>query len=273
MAEHRGDRPEREIVRSRGGVARGGADVRSDELRRHHHAGPALDGLPFQGIVAVRGPDPVGAFQDAEIHAGAPGGATFNLDAGVGLAELVEEPVDGLCLGVHGRAAGVAHFGQVPVLVPFEVTDPVFAQQGIEPVEDVLPGRRIDQVKDLLVPPLHGQPASQPAGRAARGTLGRAGDPVRVGAGQVGVLVDHFGFDPEPEFHAVAGDRVDQRREARRATGPRRRTSRRGPRGRRGGRGTSRRRGRSVPRRARRPLRRVRAGVRVGGRSTPLPRR
>ena len=271
MAEHRGDRPEREIVRSRRGVARGGANVRSDELRRHHHAGPALDGLPFQGIVAVRGPDPVGALQDAEIHAGAAGGAAFNLDAGVGLAELVQEPVDGLSLGVHGRAAGVAHLGQVPVLVPFEVTDAVFAQQGIEPVEDVLPGRRIDQVKDLLVPPLR----SRQRGRRPGCGLWRrgAGDPVRMGAGQVRVQVDHFGFDPEPEFHAVAGDRVDQRRQARPATGPRRRTSRQGRRDRRGGRGTSRRRGRSVPRRARRPLRRVRAGARGGGRSRQLPRR
>ena len=52
------------------------------EFRRDHQPGPALDGLAFQGVVAVRGPDPVGALQDAEVHAGPAGGAAFNLDAG-----------------------------------------------------------------------------------------------------------------------------------------------------------------------------------------------
>ena len=36
------------------------------QLRRNHETGPALDGLPFQGVVAVRGPDPVRALQDPE---------------------------------------------------------------------------------------------------------------------------------------------------------------------------------------------------------------
>ena len=43
---------------------------------------------------------------------------------------------------------------------------------------------------------------------------GRAHDPVRVLAGDVGVQVDHLRLHPQPELHAVAGDGVDQRREA-----------------------------------------------------------
>ena len=87
VAEQGGDGAEGQVVRAGRGVRGGGADVSAHQLRRDHQSGPALDGLPFQGVVAVRGPDPVGPFQDAEVHAGAAGGAAFNLDAGMrGLA-------------------------------------------------------------------------------------------------------------------------------------------------------------------------------------------
>ena len=149
-------------MRAGGGVRGGGADVPAHQFRRNHQPGPALDGLPFQGVVAVRGPDPVGPFQDAEIDAGAAGGAAFNLDAGMGRLERVEEPVRGEGLFVHRGAAGVAVLQQVPVLVPLEVADVVLAQQRIHAVVDVLPGVRVDEVNDVLVAPLPAAAARRP---------------------------------------------------------------------------------------------------------------
>ena len=108
VAEKGGDGAERQVMRAGRGVRRRGADVAAHEFRRDHQSGPALDGLPLQGVVAVRGPDPVGPVQDPEVHAGAAGGAAFNLDAGVGLLECVEQPVGGEGLFVDGGAAGVA---------------------------------------------------------------------------------------------------------------------------------------------------------------------
>ena len=109
---------------------------------------------------------------------------------------------------MHGGAAGVAVFQQVPVLVPLEVADVVLAQQGIHAVVDVLPGVRVDEVDDVLVPPFQRQPA------AVLVALDRRADnPVRMGPDNVGVQVDHFRFHPEPEFHPAGGDGVDQRRE------------------------------------------------------------
>ena len=92
------------------------------------------------------------------------------------------------------RAAVVSHLGQVPVLVPLQVGDVVFAQQRIQAVEQVVPGIRIRQVEHLLIAPRQG----------IRPKPG-AGDPVGVGADEVRVRVDHFRFDPETELHPAAG--------------------------------------------------------------------
>ena len=254
-------------MRAGRGVRGGGADVAAHQFRRHHDAGPALDGLAFQGVVAVRGPDPVGALQDAQVHAGAAGGAALNLDAGMGLAEFVKEAVGGEGLFVDGGAAGVAVFGQVPVLVPFEVADVVFAQQGIQAVVDVLPGRRVDEVEDVLVPPFEWQPAAVLVARADGPTIhsgwARATSESRL---TISGSTQRPNSMPRPVTASISGVRPSGHR-------PRRRTSRPGRRGRRGGRGTSRRRGRSAPRRAPRRIRRVRAGWPGCGRSRPLPRR
>ena len=99
----------------------------------------------------------------------------------------------------------MAVLGEVPVLVPLEVADVVLAQQGVDPVEDVLPGFRVHQVDDVLVPPLQRQPSA-----VLVGGRGGADDPVRVGAGDVGVEVDHFRFHPQAELHAPGGDGLDE---------------------------------------------------------------
>ena len=239
VAEHRGDRPEREIVGAPGGVRGGRSDVAADELRRQHGLGPALDGLALQRIVAVGGPHPVGALEDAEIHPGAPGGAALDLDPGMRGAQRVEQPVGGQRLRVRRRQPVVPHLGEVAVLVPLQVGDVVLAEQRVEPVVDVLPRLGVDQVEHLLLAP--------PRGDAGAGSA----DPVRVRARQVRVLVDHLRLHPEAELHAPRGHRLDERREAVRPDAPRPRTSRRARPSRRGGAGTSRRPARSVRRRPR----------------------
>ena len=102
----------------------------------------------------------------------------------------------------------MAVFHQVPVLVPLEVADVVLAQQCVDAVEDVLPGVRVDEVDDVLVPPLQRQ---APAVLVRQG--GGPDDPLRVRPGNVGVQVDHLRFHPEPELHPARSHGLDQRRE------------------------------------------------------------
>ena len=49
-----------------------------------------------------------------EVHPGAAGRAAFNFDAGMGLAEFIEQPVGGEGLFVDGGAPGVAVFDAGP---------------------------------------------------------------------------------------------------------------------------------------------------------------
>ena len=65
-------------------------------------ARPALDARPLDGVVAVGGPYPVGAVEDAEVDAAAAAGARLDLEARVAGAQLVEQPVEGEGLLVHG---------------------------------------------------------------------------------------------------------------------------------------------------------------------------
>ena len=61
----------------------------------------------------------------------------------------------------------------------------------------------------MLVAPGVREPAAVLVGKRRR-----AHDPVRVLAGDVGVQVDHLRLHPQAKLHAVAGDRIDERREA-----------------------------------------------------------
>jgi hypothetical protein len=65
--------PETEIGGPAGGVRHRRPDVRADQFERDQGRRPALDLLPFDRVVGVRGPHPVGAFQDAEVDPGPAG--------------------------------------------------------------------------------------------------------------------------------------------------------------------------------------------------------
>src|SRR4030095_11673729 len=114
--------------------------------------------LAFQGVVGVAGPDPVGAFQDAQVDPAAPGGAALDLDPWVAAAPLVPQPVDGQGLGVDSGPAAVAGLDQVAVVVPLEEGDLVLAEQRVQAVMDEGPAGGGGQVQDLLVAPGLGPP-------------------------------------------------------------------------------------------------------------------
>ncbi|GLP67346.1 hypothetical protein TUSST3_39680 [Streptomyces sp. TUS-ST3] len=105
VAEERGAGPEGEVVGAAGGVGAGGADVGADEFGRQEQTGPAVDGLAFQGVVAVAGPDAVGALQDGEVDPSAAAGAGFDLQVRVACAQFVEQGIDGESLAVDGGFA------------------------------------------------------------------------------------------------------------------------------------------------------------------------
>ncbi len=119
------------------------------------------------------------------------------------LGQLVEQPVERQCLSVHGTAAApgdaAADVDEVAVVVPLEEGDVVVVEQGHQGVPDVGVGVRVLEVEHLLVSPRRRQLAPAPE------------QPVRMGAGQVGVLVDHLGLDPQTELHAERADVVDER--------------------------------------------------------------
>ena len=105
---------------------------------------------------------------------------------------------------VHSGFAvwGVPGVVEVAVVVPLEVGDVVLVEQRVEALPDVLVRALVAQVEHVLV-----------ARRQPRPTAG-AEDPLGVGAGDVGVEVDHLRLHPEAELHAEGAHVVDQRAEA-----------------------------------------------------------
>jgi hypothetical protein len=73
-------------------------------------------------------------------------------------AELVQQPVERLGLGVDTGVAGVSCAEQVTVVVPLDVGDVVLGQQRVQSAEDVVVGVRVAQVEDLLVAEGRGKP-------------------------------------------------------------------------------------------------------------------
>ena len=78
------------------------------------------------------------------------------------------------------------------------------AEERVELAEHVVVRARSGEVEDELVASEDGFVA-----------VGRQ-RPVRVGAVEVAVGVDHLRFDPDAELHAETGDVIDQRAEAQR---------------------------------------------------------
>ncbi len=84
-------------------------------------------------------------------------------------------------------------------MVPLDVADVVLVEQRQHLVADVRVRLRDADVEHLLAPRRHRQ-------------LGPRGhDPLGVGAGDVGVDVDHLRLEPQPELHAERTHTVDQR--------------------------------------------------------------
>ena len=174
------------------------------EFGRDELLGPPVHLLALEGIDVVGGPHPVGVLQDPEVDPGAAGGAGLDLQVREPLLELGHQPVGRQGLGVHpGASVGVgAGLEQVAVVVPLEVGDRVLVQESHHLVAHVRVGLRHTQIEHLLPAGLDGQ---APAG---------AHDPLGVGAGHIGVGVDHLGLEPQAEFHAEVVDVVDQRGQA-----------------------------------------------------------
>ncbi len=114
-------------------------------------------------------------------------------------AQLVEQPVEGQGLPVHGRSPVVRDVDQVAVVVPLEERDGVLRQECKELVPHVDVGVRVLQVQGLLVAPLRSWGAAP------------AEHPLGVSAHEVGVLVDHLRLHPEPEVHPERMHPLDQR--------------------------------------------------------------
>ncbi len=190
-------------MRAPRGVRLRRAHVRTEQLGRQQQARPPLDLLPFERVDAVARPDPVGPFQDAQVHPAAAGGARLDLQTGVAGPQLVQQPVHGRGLRVHARLPGGAVPGldQVPVVVPLQVGEGVLGDDRVQPLQDVGVRLRVPEVEHLLVPGLGGQPVA------------RRQDPLGVAAGEIRVRVDHLRLNPQAELHAqvadVAGQRVE----------------------------------------------------------------
>ena len=84
-------------------------------------------------------------------------------------------------------------------MVPLDVADVVLVQQRQYLSLDVRVRARNAEVEHLL------------RARLDRPPRARRHDPLGVRAGDVGVGVDHLGFEPEPELHAVLADAVHER--------------------------------------------------------------
>lgn len=118
---------------------------------REQQSRPALDVLAVDGVVGVRGPDAVGAFDDAQVDAGASGGAGLDLHTGVEAADVVDQCVQDTGLTVHSCRAVVDGFDEGPVVVPLQVGDGVFGQQRVDPLQQVGVYRRVGEIEDVLV--------------------------------------------------------------------------------------------------------------------------
>ena len=211
VAPQGGPGPEVEVEVAQSGVGPPRADVGSHQLGRKQQRGAALNVLAVVGIDAVRGPHPLGALHDPQVDAAAAAGAGLDLQGWEALVERVQESVDGQGLVVDGgrplaSCGGVGDLmpcgQQGGVVVPLEVGDIEALHEGGDGLEQVVPGTGGGQVQDPLVAVL---------GRSA-GAVGQ--DPLRVGAGQLGVDVDHLRLEPQAELHAQGVDVLHERLQA-----------------------------------------------------------
>ena len=89
-----------------------------------------------------------------------------------------------------GPPVGAGGLDVVAVHVPLDERNVVVAEQGVEAGEDLVEGGGNGEVEDELVATEHGLVA------------GIGERPVRMGAVEVAVGVDHLRLDPDAELHA-----------------------------------------------------------------------
>ena len=104
--------------------------------------------------------------------------------------ELIEHAVDRLGLLANCWAAKVRGLGEHTVVIPLDVGDVVFAQDGVHLVEHVGVGTGVRKVEHLLVSKLWWHATA------------RLQNPFRMRAVEVAVGVHHLALKPKTELHA-----------------------------------------------------------------------
>ena len=193
------------------GMRRGSAHVLADHFRRYQQRRVALDVGTFHRVDAVRRPNAIGYFKNAQIDTAAAGGAAFDFQAGVRCLQIGEDAVYGERLRVRCRTAGQRRdfLGDELVVVPLDVVDAQLADELVHRTVNVVVRVRVGQVDDLLGAALHRQT-----------TGGGLQHPVRMVAEHVGIGVDHFRLEPQAEFEALAVHVVGERLQGLVSVGP-----------------------------------------------------
>ena len=193
------------------GMRRGSAHVLADHFRRYQQRRVALDVGTFHRVDAVRRPNAIGYFKNAQIDTAAAGGAAFDFQTGVRGLQIGEDAVHGERLRVRRRTAGQRRdlFGDKLVVVPLDVVDAEFADELVYRTVNIVVRVRVGQVDDLLGAALHRQT-----------TGGGLQHPVRMVAEHVGIGVDHFRLEPQAEFEALAVHVVGERLQGLVSVGP-----------------------------------------------------
>ena len=145
----------------------------------------------------------MGVAQNAVVGTGAPRGAALDFHLRVRLTQTCEQRIERLYLSVRCRhAATLAGLGrgvgEVAIHVPLEIADRVVAEQGIQSRKQIVSDVRACEIQHALIPPQRLLTAFQRQ------------YPVGMRAKERAVRIDHLGFHPQTEFHALGMDGRDQ---------------------------------------------------------------
>lgn len=163
-----------------------------------------LDGQAFDGVRIVAGPNLGGIVQHARVEPAAAGRTVLQKDMGESGGDTVHQVVDAQHVPVEEfplpvwRQLKTGRLADVAVAVPFDVLDVVFGDDVVHLPENVVPHVLTGHVQHALV-----------AGNGLIPAPGADG-PVRMGAVQVAVGIDHLRFVPDAEFDAQGVDPLDQ---------------------------------------------------------------
>ena len=177
----------------------GWANVSSKQLGRNGDAGIAIYLLAFKRVVVVASPKAVSVINHAEVNAATARGARLDLKAWMTALQFIKKSIDSLSLRAHRGTVKVPRVGNWSVVIPLDVGNVVFAQDCVNLAEHVIVGARVRQIEHMLPTCLN------------RGAAVSLHDPIRVSAIKFAVWVDHLGFEPKAELHAVSLHHVNQR--------------------------------------------------------------